>query len=126
MDISSLPGVEHHLLDSLKWEDENGTNKQLKIYDKIAHKWNKIATRLGFEPGRISSIQKKYSDDVDRVTDGVFNVWFENAMGLPNADNYPKTWQGLINLLKDSELSEVATELHTAITSPRNSMRKNL
>ena len=56
----------------------------------------------------------------------VFKVWFENAVGLPNADKYPKSWQGLVNLLKDAELGEVATELHTALSSPRNSMRKNL
>ena len=56
----------------------------------------------------------------------VFKVWFENAMGLPNADKYPKSWQGVINLLKDAELGEVAAKLHTALSSPRNSVRKNL
>ena len=56
----------------------------------------------------------------------MFKVWFENAMGLPNADKYPKSWQGVIDLLKDAELGEVAAKLHTALSSPRNSVRKNL
>lgn len=126
VDTSSLPGIEHHLLDLLEWEDENGTIKQLKIYDKIAHKWNHITTRLGFELGQIDSIQSIYPfSDYKKIT-ATFRVWFENANGLPNADRYPKSWQGLINLLKDSELSEVATDLHTALSSSRNSVRKNL
>lgn len=125
VDISSFPGVEHHLLDLLKWEDENGTTRELKLYTKIAHKWNKIATRLGFEPGRIISIQGNYFTDDDRVI-AVFGVWFENALGLSNTDKYPKSWQGLINLLNDSELSEVAIDLQRALSSPRNSVRKNL
>ena len=126
VDINSLPGVEHHLLDLLKWEDDNGTTREFKIYAKIAHKWNKIATRLGFELGQIDSIQRNYpfSDD-DRVT-AILRHWFDNAGNLRNAKMYPKSWQGLINLLEDSELGEVATELHKALSSPRNSVRKNL
>ena len=118
VDINSLPGVEHHLLDLLKWEDDNGTTRELKIYAKIAHKWNKIATRLGFEPGQIDSIRRNCHNisDEDRVT-AVLSHWFDNAGNLPNANTYPKSWQGLINLLTDSELSEVATELHTALSS---------
>ena len=86
---------------------------------------NHITTRLGFERGQIYSIERNYLlSDYERVI-AVFKLWFDDAMSLPNADKYPsKSWQGLINLLKDSELSEVASELHTALSSPRNSVRK--
>lgn len=126
MDISSLPTVQHDCLDLLRWRDDNGTIKKLKIYDKIAHKWNRIATRLGFEPVQIDSIQSNYPFSDYNKTTAVFRVWFENANGLPNADRYPKSWQGLINLLEDSELSEVGAKLYTALSSPKNSVRKNL
>ena len=126
VDISSRPDVRHHLLDLLEWEDESGTNRELKIYNKIAHKWNRIATRLGFEPGKIDSIRRNYPfSDYERVI-VVFQEWFENAIDLPNAHRYPKSWQGLIILLKDAELGEVAAELHTALSSPRKNVRKNL
>lgn len=108
----------------MNWEDESRTIRSFKLYDKIAHKWNRIATRLGFELGEINSIESNYPhSDYKRVT-AVFEVWFENAIGLPNADKYPKSWHGLINLLQDAELGEVATELYTALSSPRNSVRK--
>jgi hypothetical protein len=39
---------------------------------------------------------------------------------------YPKSWEGLINLLEDAELGEVAEELKKALSSPQNSVRGNL
>ena len=99
--------------------------KQLKLYSKISHKWELIATRLGFEYGAIESIRRNSLDDRDRVC-MVLRQWFDNAKNLPSARKYPKSWQGLINILEDAELGEVATELHTALSSIQNSVRGNL
>ena len=113
-------------MDLIKWEDESQIRRELRIYSKIAHKWKQIATRLGFEIGEIESIRKNSSfDDNDRIT-AVLRQWFENAKSLPNASRYPKSWQGLINLLEDAELGEVAEELKRALFSPQNSVRGNL
>ena len=121
-----LQDVEHRFVDLIKWEDENGLKRELRIYSKIAHKWRQIATRLGFEPGEIDSVRKNYPyDDHERVTT-VLGRWFENAKNLPNGSRYPKSWQGLINLLEDTELGEVAGELIRALSSPWNSVRGNL
>ena len=49
--------------------------------------------------------------------------WFENAKNLSNASRYPKSWQGLINLLEDAGLGEVAEDLKRALASPWNSVR---
>ena len=125
-DFSDLPDIEHHLVDLIKWEDENGVKRELRIYSKIAHKWGQIATRLSFELGEIESIRKNYPiDDNDRVT-AVLRRWFDNARNLPNASRYPKSWQGLINLLEDAGLGEVAEELKKALSSPHNNVRGNL
>ena len=117
--------VKNHHLGLIKWKDDNGAIKELKIYSKIAHKWDVIANRLGLEPGQVKSIRSNNYDDHNRVTD-VLSHWFYNARGLPNAKNYPKSWDGLINLVNDAELSEVAEELHTALSSTHNSVRGNL
>ena len=109
--------VQHHYLGLLKWKDENGTIKELKIYSRVAHKWNQVATLLGFDHGQIESIKNNPPfNDLDRVQT-VFRQWFENATKLPNASKYPKSWQGLINLLEDVELSEVAKELCRALAN---------
>ena len=118
----NLQDVKHHFVDLIKWEDENGVKRELRIYSKVAHKWRQLATRLGLELGEIKSINNDYRTRYSRIT-AVFEQWFENAKNLPNASRYPRSWQGLINLLEDAELGEVAEELKRALDSPKNSVR---
>ena len=113
-------------MDLIRWEDDSGVTRQLKIYKRTAHKWKVIAIRLGLQLGEIESIERNYnSNDFDRVT-AVLKHWFDNATNLPNASRYPKSWPGLIQLLEDAELGEVAKELHTALSSARNDVKGNM
>ena len=105
-----LQDVEHRFVDLIKWEDEKGLKRELRIYSKIAHKWRRIATQLGFELGEIESIEENHHRNYSRIM-AVLRWWFENARNLPNASRYPKSWRGLTVLLIDVELSEVAMEL---------------
>ena len=124
--MDGLQDIENRFVDLIKWEDENGVKRELRIYSKIAHKWRQIATQLGFEPGEIESVRKNNPfDDSDRVT-VVLGRWFDSARNLPNASRHPKSWQGLINLLEDAELGEVAEELKRAPSSSWNSVRDYL
>lgn len=123
-DKQLLP-VSNHLLDMIKWEDKDGSIRELRIYSRISHKWQKIATRLGIEHGEIESISNNHCEDLTRLTK-VFNRWFDNARSLCNDKIYPKSWPGLINLMKDSELGEPADELQSALSSPRSSVRNNI
>ena len=124
-DFTRLPDVEHHFVDLIKWEDENGVKRELRIYSKIAHRWRQIATRLGFELGKIESVEENHHRNDSRIT-AVLRRWFENARSLPNVGRYPKSWQGLINLLEDAELGEVSGELKKALSSPLSTVRGNL
>ena len=120
-----LQDVEHCFLDLIKWEDENGRKRELRIHSKIEHKWRQIATQLGYEPGEIESIEENHNRNYSRIT-AIFRRWFENARSLPGASRYPKSWQGLINLLEDTELSEVVEELKKALNSPWSNVRDYL
>ena len=124
-DFTSFPGIEHHIVDLLKWEDENGVKRELRVYSKIAHRWRQIATRLGFGLGEIESVEENHHRNDSRIT-AVLSRWFENARSLSNASRYPKSWQGLINLLEDAELGEVAEEMKKVLSSSKNSVRGNL
>ena len=123
-DFISLPDIKHHFIDLIRWEDENGEKRELRVYIKIAHKWRQIASRLGFEPGEIESIAADHRTSYCCITT-VLGQWFENARNLPNANRYPKSWRGLINLLEDTELGEVAKTVNTALSSPKNNVRGN-
>ena len=112
-------------MDLIKWENDSGIVRELRIYSKVAHKWKQIATRLGFELGEIESVEENHHRNDSRIT-AVLRRWFENARNLPNANRYPKSWHGLINLLEEAELGEVAEEVKRALSSPQNSVRGNL
>ena len=58
--VHNLIDVEPRHLALIEWKDESGATRKLKIYSKIAHKWNVIASLLGFELGEIDSIMKNY------------------------------------------------------------------
>ena len=121
-----IDGVEHKYLNQLKWQqNELGCEKYLRLYSRIAHKWEQIAAHLGFTIGETESIRRNCYDDCGRITT-MLGQWLENAKNLPNASRYPKSWQGLINLLEDAELGEMAMELNRALSSPKNSVRGNL
>ena len=85
-----------------------------------------MATRLGFSHGRIDSIRRNYPfSDYDRLA-AVLGEWFDNATRLPNAHLYPLSWDGLVRLLNDCGLSEVANKLTAALDSPSSNVRGNL
>ena len=98
--------------------------KKLRIYSEIAHKWRPIASLLGLEPGQISAIEHDRRETASCIT-AVLQRWLEHASQLSNAERYPKSWQGLINLLDDVELGEIAMKLKKALTSQTNSVRGN-
>ena len=118
---SGLKEISTSLLDLITWD---GGKKKLRVYAKTAKNWKSIARKLGLEdesPGCIkNTAQRHFNDDNECVTE-VFGKWLENAVGLPNADQFPKSWEGLLNLLNESELGEVAKELRTAIEAPDSS-----
>ena len=99
----------------IEWKDENGVERELRIYSKIAHKWRQIATQLGLQQEEIESVDSDYCTNYCRIT-VVLGRWLENARNLPNAIRYPKSWQGLISLLEDVKLYDVAEELRRALS----------
>ena len=84
-----------------------------------------MATRLGFSHGRIENLWSDYRRNYDRLA-AVLGEWFDNATCLPNARLYPLSWDGLVRLLNDCGLSEVANKLTAALDSPSSNVRGNL
>ena len=116
LDVNSLADVEHRFMHVIEWKDENGVEREFRIYSKIAHKWREIATQLGLQQEEIESIDSDYCTSYCCITI-VLGRWLENARNLPNASRYPKSWQGLISLLEDTKLYDVVGELKRALSS---------
>ncbi len=92
---------------------KNGT---YRLYENIAIHYKKIAGTLGIDANKITLIEHGSSDDVSRVSQ-VFQEWFENADQLPNRQYYPLTWEGLREILKDSDLANVAERFFEVLAS---------
>jgi hypothetical protein len=96
-------------LNIIKWTDEDGQLQQFNLTKKIAHKWRTIA-KLTYSMLKRRDDEHRYPFK-EKCCKAILELWLDN----PPPD-YPATWQGLMDLLEDSELGEVATELRTVLS----------
>ena len=102
LDIDSTPKL--HELDLIEY-----SNKQLKIIDLVAYKWENIAIRLHFEGHSISEIKQDAHFLARPACQNMFIKWTQGV------GRKPTTWKTLITALKEAGLGEVADELHKVI-----------
>ena len=95
----------------IKWKDDGGEEQLFYLTDNIAHKWRTIGGLLDLSYSKIESLAEKNRDRSEECCREVLGLWLEN----PPKD-YPTTWQGLINLLKHSKLSEVVAQLRNVLS----------
>ena len=98
-------------LNIIKWEDESGKVQRFNLKEKISHKWRTIGILLGLTYSKLQSLDHEYRDPFESCQ-AVLDLWLDN----PPPD-YPATWQGLVDLLEDSKLDKVATELRTVLSN---------
>ena len=102
LDIDSTPKL--HELDLIEYN-----NKQLKLIDRVAYKWEDIAIRLHFEGHSISEINRDSHFQARPACQKMFIKWTQGV------GRKPTTWKTLITALKEAGLGEVADELHKVI-----------
>lgn len=107
--------VQNHHLSRMEWK-EGDTTKVVKVYEESAHQWIRIGQNLGLESYTLTNIRDNFAENYGRVTQ-VFQKWLENAVCLPNSRDYPRTWRGLVNLLRNSELGTLANKVDRALTA---------
>ena len=117
MSLPVRPEVTNYLLDEMKWETASGGQKTISIYQEAAHKWKKLATKLGLGEGEIDGIESEKRGKAIDCVRSVFGRWLENAQRMKHCDQYPKSWEGLMALLGDSELAELAKKVEEALKS---------
>lgn len=98
--LDKLPKL--HELDRIE-----GNGKTVKVLEIAGNKWERIATRLHFEQNRISRIWTDSQSNTERACRSVFSIWLDGKDGLRT----PRTWGTVINVLKESDLSQLAEEL---------------
>ena len=104
---SSLCHVEHHLVDLVRWKEEDGAIKNLAIQSNRTHKWMESAIQLRLKQRDTQSTKDDHGNE-SSVAASSGNQGVDNAS---ESSHYPKFRWELNNLLEDANLSEIAKEL---------------
>ena len=100
--LSSIPKLHH--LDLIK-----GNCKTVRVIAQSASKWERVALSLHFESHDMSRLSRDYHLRSFEACQTVFTEWL-NGKGRK-----PVTWKTVIKVLKEAELSEVATDLEDVL-----------
>ena len=78
--------------------------------ENISYKWRTIGELIGLSYPKLESLAMEHRDKPEHCCRSVLGCWLENP-----PPRYPTTWQGLIELLEDSQLDEIVRQLRTVI-----------
>ena len=81
--------------------------KTVRIFERGASKWDRIATRLHFEGHMIEQIWTDSKHDTFRACQTIFTKWLDGLEGLRT----PRTWDTVIKALKEADLGQLADDL---------------
>ncbi len=95
----------------LKWTDSNNKKQRIQIISELSPKWNDISDLLEFNPALTQQIELNSHRVQDRCKE-VMRLWLSSKDG---AYHYPTTWEGLIELLEDIELSSLASDIREVV-----------
>ena len=93
-------------LNLIKWKDASGEIRRLHLIEEMSHKWCSIGGIIGMSHSVLENIVEKNRGNPEECCRAVLGRWLDN----PPPD-YPTTWQGLLELLEDSQLCKVASDL---------------
>ena len=112
------PVVQLHHLIFIGWKDEQGQTQEYYLTDKISHKWRDIGSLSGLSLSELATISELFPNDSKKCCRAVLGQWLDNP-----PPNYPTTWQGLLELLEDSQLGHIVSELRNLVyKSPEHTL----
>ena len=79
--------------------------------ERISSKWREIGELIGLSVPILTGIGTEHRDNSLKCCRAVLDYWLENP-----PTEYPITWRGLIELLKDCKLGQVVSELQSVLS----------
>ena len=95
----------------IKWTDERGEIQRFSLMEKLSLHWRDIGELIGLSFQQLECLASEHHSKHTECCRAVLGSWLEDP-----PEEYPITWSGLIELLQDSELSQVVSELKNALT----------
>ena len=81
--------------------------KTIRVFEKGASKWDRIATRLHFEGTKIVQIRTDCQHDTFQACQKTFTEWLGGKEGLRT----PIAWSTVIKVLEEADLCQPAKDL---------------
>lgn len=79
----------------------------MRVFEKGAGKWDKIATRLYFDGNKIAQIRTECQNNAFKACQSTFTEWLDGKEGLRR----PTAWSTVITALKEAGLGQLADDL---------------
>ena len=79
--------------------------------DNVSSHWRDIGELIGLSVSNLKNIATKHRDNPLECCRAVLCHWLENP-----PKEYPITWRGLLELLEDSRLGQVVSELKIVLS----------
>ena len=92
----------------IKWKNKRGEVERFKLKTSIIPKWRDIGNLVAVPWQVLDAWQ--IEKDAETRCEAVLSHWMNNP-----PSQYPATWEGLYELLRDVELGQVATDLKQAV-----------
>ena len=102
---TAKPNYTHLTL--IRWKNEKGEVKKFRLRNAIVHRWRDIGNLV--VPRQLLVVWAREKDAKD-CCEAVLSYWLDHP-----PRHYPATWEGLYELLDDSELGQVAADLKHAV-----------
>ena len=93
----------------LKWRNDQGNIEKFQTKKQIFIKWRDMGNMLEI-PWQVLEDWESNKKSSQECCDAVIHHWLNNP-----TEDYPATWEGLYELLKDCELDVVASKLKKAV-----------
>ena len=97
-------------LELLKYKNDVQTTR-IRIIHRASHKWRDIAAIICGDTNKIDILEQRCDRDPVRC---LRQVLVENFLNKKPAE-YPQTWEGLIELLRDIDLDDLAEDVEHVI-----------
>ena len=85
-------------------------SKEFQLIQWAHWVWRRIGKQLALSDDTLDRIEMEYEGSTEERLLQVFLVWIEQGTSA-----YPVTWRGLISMLKDCKLNDIADSLQLAL-----------
>ena len=99
----------------LRWNDKEGRQHRISITGAMKSKWQSLCDIMEIPNATVEYLVRNCRRDEEKCCRAILTYWLEN--GSPA---YSATWEGLLALLEDLQLSSLFSKLDEAILNGKS------